>query len=587
VTSSATALAERRSVPLLALVSIGILLASLMLGLRPTSALAGQPQAPVCLNPLDVVFILDESGSMDTLAGDSTRLGEARDAIHGFIQTLGDNGGVGTGFLHQVGLTTYAGSSASTPLALGGTSEAAALAIVDAIDDDDGNGNTPLGAGMTAGMTSMSGGDRDFVNGVPVTQAFVLLSDGRPWPDTTNDIQRPSSTLIGNYHGTADQSFSILIGVTPQNPPNGAYILDPVLMDKLDNPNAAEFDGNPSDNFFHVQDASELGNIFQGIVNDLLCGDIQVDKTADPTELEAQGGDVTYTYRVSNVGEQGSAPFTFDSASDTLGSEPSDVEGCSPLTRGSDDPGNDDNLLEAGETWVYTCTTFVSVNTQNWGCFTFEYVNSGGATTEDCDDATVVVAEPTPPPPPKEPDIDIVKTNDAGSEPVAPGTEVAYTYDVTNTGNTDLEISDLADLIKGTDVVACDLSDASPDEDAGGDGILSPDETWTFHCSTKLTETTTNEACVEAEVVDLQPTIVAQFVEACSENTVEVSEPGSPTPEGSVGGGTGTPAPSIPNTAISQIGFGGPLASVIFGAILLASLGTLAYANVRSTRERR
>jgi len=138
-----------------------------------------------------------------------------------------------------------------------------------------------------------------------------------------------------------------------------------------------------------------------------------------------------------------------------------------------------------------------------------------------------------------------------------------------------------------TDVVACDLSDASPDEDAGGDGILSPDETWTFHCSTKLTETTTNEACVEAEVVDLQPTIVAQFVEACSENTVEVSEPGSPTPEGSVGGGTGTPAPSIPNTAISQIGFGGPLASVIFGAILLASLGTLAYANVRSTRERR
>ncbi len=58
-------------------------------------------------------------------------------------------------------------------------------------------------------------------------------------------------------------------------------------------------------------------------------------------------------------------------------------------------------------------------------------------------------------------------------------------------------------------------------------------------------------------------------------------------PEGSVGGGTGTPAPSIPNTATSPIGFSGPLATLLFGAILLASLGTLAYANVRSTRERR
>ncbi len=408
----------------------------------------------------------------------------------GFVDTLGNNGGVGDGFLHQVGLTTYAGTSASTPLALGNTSEAGVIDIVDNIGDNDGSGNTPLGAGMTAGRTSMTGGDRDFVDGVPVTQAFVLLSDGRPWPDPgTADVQRPSSTLIGNYHLDADQSFSILIGVTPQNPPNGAYILDPVLMDKLDNPNAAEFDGTASDNFFHVQDASELGNIFQGIVNDLLCGDIQVDKTADPTELKAEGGNVTYTYRVENVGEQGSAPFTFDSAEDTLGAAPGGAPGCSPLARGADDPGDDDSLLEAGETWVYTCTTWVSVNTQNWGCFTFEYVNSGGATTEDCDDATVVVAEPTPPPPPDEPSISIEKSNDADGK-VPPGTEVEYTYDVTNTGNAALGITDLSDLIWDSDTVACDLTDAEPDEDAGDDGILSPDETWTFHCSTKLEVTT-------------------------------------------------------------------------------------------------
>ena len=117
----------------------------------------------------------------------------------------------------------------------------------------------------------------------------------------------------------------------------------------------------------------------------------------------------------------------------------------------SDDPGDEDALLEAGETWVFTCDATITETTQNWGCFTFVYANSGGAKTTDCDDATVLVAEPTiatPPPPPDEPSIAIEKSNDADGK-VAPGTEVEYTYDVTNTGNTDLEITDLADLING------------------------------------------------------------------------------------------------------------------------------------------
>jgi hypothetical protein len=60
----------------------------------------------------------------------------------------------------------------------------------------------------------------------------------------------------------------------------------------------------------------------------------------------------------------------------------------------------------------------------------------------------------------------------------------------------------------------------------------------------------------------------------------------TPTPEGSQLGGTGTPAPSLQNTALSALGFGGPLATLVFGAILLSSLGALAYANVRAARRR-
>jgi hypothetical protein len=63
------------------------------------------------------------------------------------------------------------------------------------------------------------------------------------------------------------------------------------------------------------------------------------------------------------------------------------------------------------------------------------------------------------------------------------------------------------------------------------------------------------------------------------------SQPGE-SAEGSVGGGTGTPPQggSIPDTATSIPSQAGPLATIGAGMILLASLGALAYANVRTSR---
>ena len=66
--------------------------------------------------------------------------------------------------------------------------------------------------------------------------------------------------------------------------------------------------------------------------------------------------------------------------------------------------------------------------------------------------------------------------------------------------------------------------------------------------------------------------------------SVPASVPGSV--EGSQLGGTGTPAPSLPNTALGLAG-SGPLATIFFGAVLIASLGALAYANVAAVRRRR
>ena len=60
----------------------------------------------------------------------------------------------------------------------------------------------------------------------------------------------------------------------------------------------------------------------------------------------------------------------------------------------------------------------------------------------------------------------------------------------------------------------------------------------------------------------------------------------SPTPEGSVQGGTGTPEPSQPDTAMGMSGGPSPIPTIAFGLMLLAALGALAWANVKSARSR-
>lgn len=181
-----------------------------------------------------------------------------------------------------------------------------------------------------------------------------------------------------------------------------------------------------------------------------------------------------------------------------------------------------------------------------------------------------------------EPGIEIVKSNDAGDGTIEPGTEVTYTYAVTNTGNTHLVDVVVEDQIMGSDNLACDPV-AFDSSDGNDDDILDPGETWTFTCTSTLEGTTSNEACVSANVSDSEGTVdeQAEPVEDCDDNTVEVSH----SPEQTVEAGTGTPAASVPNSAL---GGGGPnpLPTILFSLVLLGSLGTLAYTNVKVVARR-
>jgi cysteine-rich repeat protein len=71
-----------------------------------------------------------------------------------------------------------------------------------------------------------------------------------------------------------------------------------------------------------------------------------LDKSADKSTV-TPGETVTYTYRETNTGN-----------GDIINVNVTDDQ-CSPLVRGTDDPGNNDDVLEPAETWVFTCSKVI------------------------------------------------------------------------------------------------------------------------------------------------------------------------------------------------------------------------------------
>jgi len=197
------------------------------------------------------------------------------------------------------------------------------------------------------------------------------MSDGRPWPDGAP--ARPSAGQISSFKGAADSIYSIAIG---QGGTAGtANEVDLALMASL---------AKPASGYFNVVSASDLPALFGDIFSSIACQPgIQVDKSADTDSLPAGGGDVTYSYDVTNVGN---VALTNVSVSD---------DKCSPVTYVSGDSDHD-SKLDLGETWTFTCTATLTKTTTNVATATGWH---GDTKVQDDDDATVKVADPTPTPP--------------------------------------------------------------------------------------------------------------------------------------------------------------------------------------------
>jgi uncharacterized repeat protein (TIGR01451 family) len=199
--------------------------------------------------------------------------------------------------------------------------------------------------------------------------------------------------------------------------------------------------------------------------------DMNLDKTVDRNVVFI-GDTVTYTYVVSNPAADPLTPVPPATRDDVV----TDANCEDVIFVGSNIPEPNDQVLSEGEEWTYTCMTEITETTLNIGSATMEGP-LGPITRED---PALVVPVPT--------GIQIVKT--PSDDLVRSGTDVTYTYEVSNTG-----LAPIADVMTGvTDDFCSPVTFVEGDTD--GDELLDVQEVWIFTCTATLTESTTNTATV-------------------------------------------------------------------------------------------
>lgn len=235
---------------------------------------------------------------------------------------------------------------------------------------------------------------------------------------------------------------------------------------------------------------------------------IDVVKIPSPLSLPAGPGAVTYTYTARNIG---TVPMTnVTMVGDT----------CSPIVLFSGDT-NTDAKLDINETWVYRCSTVLSLTHTNTVVAT-GWAN--GISAVDIASATVIVGIPVVPPL-----IHVTKVPNPLALFAGWGS-VTYTNKITNPGTIPLSNVGLSDDKCGpVKYVSGDVN---------GDSKLDPMETWNYICQADLTKTTTNTVVATGQANGLT---ASDFAIA----TVIVSTPSFPN--------TGLPSISVSSQQIKTI----------------------------------
>ncbi len=176
------------------------------------------------------------------------------------------------------------------------------------------------------------------------------------------------------------------------------------------------------------------------------------------------GTTVTWTYRVTNP--------SLVNLSGVNVTDPDLPNGVS-IIRQPDEVGNDDNLLEPFEIWIYEATSTAALG---------EFANTGSVTSQDTDNRTIDDSDSSHY---VGSDIALEKLTNGqdADEPTGPstpvGAPVTWTYRVTNPSSvvlTNVDVSD-PDLPNGV------VISRQPDESGDNDNLLEPDEIWIYEAN--------------------------------------------------------------------------------------------------------
>lgn len=258
-------------------------------------------------------------------------------------------------------------------------------------------------------------------------------------------------------------------------------IVSPLTTDPPENIlNTAEVQGTAPDGQVVTAGADDDVDVFTPA--------IELVKTVNGAEQAALvlGGTASYRYEATNTGNM---PLgSIDLADDT--------PPCTAPARGADSPGDDDGLLEVGETWVWTCEAQPEQDVVNTATVTGTPLDPADQTTtfpplvSDVALASVVVENP---------DLDLTKSVTPTRVLLRPGdppAPVTYTFTASNTGTDPLARPGGGDPLADGWIEdgRCTSPAAYVSGDVDSDGVFDDGEAWQFTCPGTVATPTINLA---------------------------------------------------------------------------------------------
>ena len=217
---------------------------------------------------------------------------------------------------------------------------------------------------------------------------------------------------------------------------------------------------------------------------------INITKVPAPLALTSGSGLVTYTYEITNVGDQSMNNIRVtDDKIDVVNYVSGDI--------------NEDGYLQVSENWIYTSQAMLDETTTNTATARGD---AGGMTAMDVAYATVSVSDIVPPL------INVIKT----PSPLALATGkglVTYTYRITNPGTEPLSNVGLIDnKINLLSYVSGDVN---------SDNLLQHGEIWIYTASTTLYQTTTNMATATGDANGITATDISFATVVVTPTTID------------------------------------------------------------------